>query len=113
MSRSLRSNFLSDMTTADEQYLKQFVFDPGGKVPWSKYKFPQEIPSKKTGKYGLTSGTITQPPGTNYTLLSGNGPLQPTGDGFGIMTAQGTTYSKSKTEKSIITSLHQTIAELG
>ncbi len=35
------------MMTADGQYLEQFVFDPGGKVPQSKYKFPQEIPSKK------------------------------------------------------------------
>jgi hypothetical protein len=35
------------MTTANGWYLEQFMFDPGGKVPWSKYKFPQEIPSKK------------------------------------------------------------------
>jgi hypothetical protein len=28
--------FLSDMTTADGQYLEQFVFDPGGKVSQSK-----------------------------------------------------------------------------
>jgi hypothetical protein len=39
--------FLSDMTTADRRYLEQFVFDLGGKVPRSKYKFLQEIPSKK------------------------------------------------------------------
>jgi hypothetical protein len=35
------------MTTANGQYLEQFVFDPGGKVSWSKYKFPQEISTKK------------------------------------------------------------------
>jgi len=39
--------FLSDMTTADGRYLEQFVFDPGGKVSRSKYKFPQESPAKK------------------------------------------------------------------
>jgi hypothetical protein len=32
--------FLSDMMTADGQYLEQFMFDPGGKVSRSKYKFP-------------------------------------------------------------------------
>jgi hypothetical protein len=35
------------MTMADGWYLEQFVFNPGGKVTRSKYKFPQEIPSKK------------------------------------------------------------------
>ena len=35
------------MTTADGQYLEQFVFDPGGKVSRSKYKFPRESPAKK------------------------------------------------------------------
>jgi hypothetical protein len=35
------------MTTADGQYLEQFVFDPGSKVGRSKYKFPQESPAKK------------------------------------------------------------------
>jgi hypothetical protein len=39
--------FLSDMTAADGRYLEQFVFDPGGKVSRSKYKFPQESPAKK------------------------------------------------------------------
>ena len=39
--------FLTDMTTADGQYLEQFVFNPGGKVSRSKYKFPQESPAKK------------------------------------------------------------------
>ena len=42
--------FLSDMTTADRRYLEQFVFNPGGKVSWSKYKFPQESPTKKDWK---------------------------------------------------------------
>jgi hypothetical protein len=35
------------MTTAYGHYLEQFVFDPGGRVSRSKYKFPQEIPAKK------------------------------------------------------------------
>jgi hypothetical protein len=39
--------FLSDMTTADGQYLEQFVFDPGGRVSRSKYKFPQENPCQE------------------------------------------------------------------
>jgi hypothetical protein len=39
--------FLSDMTTANGRYLEQFVFDPGSKVAWSKYKFPRESPAKK------------------------------------------------------------------
>ena len=44
---SLEIIFLSDMTTADGQYLEQFVFDPGSKVARSKYKFPRESPAKK------------------------------------------------------------------
>jgi len=44
---SLEIIFLSDMTTADDRYLEQFVFDPGSKVAWSKYKFPREPPAKK------------------------------------------------------------------
>jgi hypothetical protein len=32
--------FLSDMTTANGQYLEQFVFDPGGQTSRSTYKFP-------------------------------------------------------------------------
>jgi len=35
------------MTTADGQYLEQFVFDPGSKVGRSKYKFPRESLAKK------------------------------------------------------------------
>jgi hypothetical protein len=35
------------MTMADGRYLEQFVFVPGGKVLRSKYKFLQEISSKK------------------------------------------------------------------
>ncbi len=30
------------MTTANGQYLEQFVFDPGGQSSMPKYKFPQE-----------------------------------------------------------------------
>jgi len=45
--RSLEIIFLSDMRTADGRYLEQFVFDPGSKVAWSKYKFPRESPAKK------------------------------------------------------------------
>ncbi len=35
------------MTTANGQYLEQFVFNPGGKVLRSKDKFPQESLTKK------------------------------------------------------------------
>jgi hypothetical protein len=68
---------------------------------------------RKTGKYSSTSGMITQPPGTNCTPLWGNESLRPTEDGYGIMTAQATTYSKSKMGKSIIISLHQIIVKQG
>ena len=34
------------MTTANGQYLEQFVFNPGGQSSRSKYKFPQEKPTK-------------------------------------------------------------------
>jgi hypothetical protein len=34
--------FLSDMTTADGQFLEHFVFDPGSQTSRSTYKFPQE-----------------------------------------------------------------------
>jgi hypothetical protein len=49
--------FLSDMTTADGRYLEQFVFDPGSKVAWSKYKFPRESPAKKIGTLGSNTAT--------------------------------------------------------
>jgi hypothetical protein len=39
--------FLLDMTTADGRYLEHLVFNPGGRVSWSKYKFPRDIPAKK------------------------------------------------------------------
>jgi len=35
------------MTTADGQYLEQFVFNPVSKLARSKYKFPRESPAKK------------------------------------------------------------------
>ncbi len=38
--------FLSDMTTADGRYLNRFVFDLGGQTSRSKYKFPQENPTR-------------------------------------------------------------------
>jgi hypothetical protein len=38
--------FLSDMTTANGQYLEQFVFDPGNQTSRSTYKFPQEISTR-------------------------------------------------------------------
>ncbi len=57
------------MMTADGRYLEQFVFDPGSKVARSEYKFPRESPAKKIGTLGPTSGTIIQPPGTNFTPL--------------------------------------------
>ncbi len=44
---ALEAIFLSDITTADRQYLKKFVFNPGRKNSRSKYKFPKEKPSTK------------------------------------------------------------------
>jgi hypothetical protein len=39
--------FLSNVTTADGQYLKKFIFDPGCKNSKSKYKFPRKKLSNK------------------------------------------------------------------
>jgi hypothetical protein len=66
---SLEIIFLSDMTAANGRYLEQFVFDSGSKVARSKYKLPRESPAKKIGMLGSTSGTIIQPPWTNFTPL--------------------------------------------
>jgi hypothetical protein len=44
---ALEITFLSDITTADGRYSEQFVFNPGGNVLRSKYKFPRESPTKK------------------------------------------------------------------
>ena len=38
--------FLSDMATADDKYLDQFVFDPQENSTKSKYQFPREEPTK-------------------------------------------------------------------
>ncbi len=43
---ALKIIFLSDMTTANGQYLEQFVFNPGSQTSRSTYKYPQEIPTK-------------------------------------------------------------------
>jgi hypothetical protein len=42
---ALKAIFLSDITTADGQYLKNFVFDPGGTKTKSKFKFPCKNPT--------------------------------------------------------------------
>jgi hypothetical protein len=42
--------FLSDMTTANGQYLDHFIFDPGGQTSRSTYKFPQENPMRGDGE---------------------------------------------------------------
>jgi hypothetical protein len=44
---ALEAIFLSDVTTADGQYLKKIVFGPGSKNTKSKFKFPCEKPSNK------------------------------------------------------------------
>jgi hypothetical protein len=38
----LEALFLLDITTADEKYPKNFVFNPGGKMKSLQYKFPRE-----------------------------------------------------------------------
>lgn len=43
---SLECIFLSDLTTADGQYLKDFVFNPGGRGRASTFKFPRERPTQ-------------------------------------------------------------------
>jgi hypothetical protein len=43
---ALKAIFLSDITTADGQYLKNFVFNPGGTTTKSTFKFPSESPTK-------------------------------------------------------------------
>jgi hypothetical protein len=44
---ALEAIFLSDVTTADSQYLEKFVFEPGSKNTKSKFKFPREKPPNK------------------------------------------------------------------
>jgi hypothetical protein len=39
---ALEAIFLSDLTTADGKYLKDFVFAPGGRDKASTFKFPRE-----------------------------------------------------------------------
>jgi hypothetical protein len=41
---SMESIFLSDLTTADGRYLEDYVFNPGGRVGSSQFKFPREQP---------------------------------------------------------------------
>ncbi len=43
---ALKAIFLSDITTADDRYLKNFVFNPGSAPMESTFKFPQESPTK-------------------------------------------------------------------
>ncbi len=43
---ALEMKFLLDMTTVNGQFLEQFVLDPGGWTSRSKYKFPQENPTR-------------------------------------------------------------------
>jgi hypothetical protein len=42
---ALEAIFLSDLTTADGKYLKDFAFTPGGMEKASTFKFPQEQPT--------------------------------------------------------------------
>ena len=42
----LQCIFLSDLVTADERYLENFVFDPGPFKRGSYYCYPQEGPTK-------------------------------------------------------------------
>jgi hypothetical protein len=42
----LKAIFLSDITTADGRYLESFVFNPGGTMTKSTFKFPSESPTK-------------------------------------------------------------------
>jgi hypothetical protein len=41
----LESIFLSDLTTADEKYLKDFIFIPSGREKASTFKFPRKRPT--------------------------------------------------------------------
>ena len=43
---SLESIFLLDLTTADGRYLEDFIFNPGGRVWSSSFKFPCEVPTR-------------------------------------------------------------------
>jgi hypothetical protein len=43
---ALEAIFLSDLTTADGKYLKDFVFAPGGRNKASMFKFPCERPTR-------------------------------------------------------------------
>ncbi len=41
----LEAIFLLDLTTADDKYLKDFVFTPGGREMTSTFRFPREQPT--------------------------------------------------------------------
>ena len=84
------------MTTANGKYLERFVFEPGSKVARSNYTFPQESPSKKDWDAWLNFWHDYTATGTNFTPLWEHGKLQPTGDGYGTITAQPMTYTESK-----------------
>jgi len=43
---ALEAIFLSDLTTADGKYLKDFIFAPGGRDKASTFKFPHERPTR-------------------------------------------------------------------
>ncbi len=67
----MKAIFLSDISTADGRYLKNFVFNPGAATAGSKYIFPQEKPTRKDWdtwidfwhRYTTTGGKLKMPLG--------------------------------------------------